>query len=132
MAAGRYGRRITYCIMCVGSIASALYFYQYNTSFGPAFLVSAVVAGGVTASFYGFFPLYFPELFPTAVRATGQGFSFNFGRIIAAVGGLQTASLMTFFNDSFPKAGSLMAGIYLIGIFIIWLGPETRGQALPD
>ncbi len=132
MAAGRYGRRITYFVMCVGSIASALYFYQYNTSFGPAFLVSAVVAGGVTASFYGFFPLYFPELFPTAVRATGQGFSFNFGRIIAAIGGLQTASLMTFFNDSFPKAGSLMAGIYLIGLFIIWLGPETRGQPLPD
>ncbi len=34
---------------------------------------------------WGFFPLYFPELFPTAVRATGQGFSFNFGRIVAAV-----------------------------------------------
>ncbi len=132
VAAGRFGRRITYTVMCVGSIASALWFYQGNSTFGTGFLVAAFLAGGLTASFYGFFPLYFPELFPTAVRATGQGFAFNFGRIIAAIGGLQTATLMGFFNGSFPKAGSVMAAIYLVGVFIIWLGPETKGQELPE
>lgn len=132
VAAGRFGRRRTYAIMCASSFCAALYFFQSNTEFGTAFLVSAFVAGGVTASFYGFFPLYFPELFPTAVRATGQGFSFNFGRILAAVGALQTAGLMAFFKGGLPTAASVLAGIYLIGIFIIWLGPETRGQPLPD
>ena len=132
MAAGRFGRRITYAVLCLGSFVSALYFFNYNTEFGTGFLLAAFLAGGVTASFYGFFPLYFPELFPTSVRATGQGFSFNFGRIIAAIGGLQTANLMTFFGNSFPKAGSVMASIYLVGVFVIWLGPETKGQELPD
>jgi len=132
MAAGHFGRRITYAVLCLGSFAAALYFYNFNTEFGPGFLLAAFLAGGVTASFYGFFPLYFPELFPTAVRATGQGFSFNFGRIIAAIGGLQTANLMRFFGDSFPKAGSVMASIYLVGVFVIWFGPETKGQELPD
>lgn len=132
MAAGRFGRRITYTVMCVGSIVSALWFYNGNTTFGTGFLVSAFLAGGITASFYGFFPLYFPELFPTAVRATGQGFSFNFGRIVAAIGGLQTATLMKAFDGSFPKAGSVMAAIYLVGVFIIWLGPETKDQELPE
>ena len=132
MAAGRFGRRITYAVLCLGSFVSALYFYNFHTEFGPGFLFAAFLAGGVTASFYGFFPLYFPELFPTSVRATGQGFSFNFGRIVAAIGGLQTANLMKFFGDSFPKAGSAMAAIYLIGVFVIWLGPETKGQELPD
>jgi SHS family sialic acid transporter-like MFS transporter len=132
MAAGRFGRRITYTVMCVGSFVSALYFYQGNSTFGVGFLVAAFLAGGITASFYGFFPLYFPELFPTAVRATSQGFAFNFGRIVAAIGGLQTATLMKAFDGSFPKAGSLMAAIYLIGVFIIWLGPETKGKELPD
>ena len=132
MAAGRFGRRITYSVMCVGSIASALWFYNANTTFGTGFLVAAFLAGGITASFYGFFPLYFPELFPTSVRATGQGFSFNFGRIVAAIGGLQTATLMKAFDGSFPKAGSIMAAIYVIGIFIIWLGPETKDQELPE
>lgn len=132
VAAGRFGRRITYTVMCVGSIASALWFYQGNSTFGTGFLVAAFLAGGITASFYGFFPLYFPELFPTAVRATGQGFSFNFGRIVAAIGGLQTATLMKAFDGSFPKAGSVMAVIYLIGVFIIWLGPETKDKELPE
>ena len=42
----------------------------------------------VTAAFYGWMPLYLPELFPTRVRATGQGLCFNFGRVVAAVGAL--------------------------------------------
>ena len=132
LAAGKFGRRITYAFLSLGSIAAAVYFYQGHTTFNGSFLVAAVLAGGVTASFYGFFPLYFPELFPTAVRATGQGFAFNFGRVIAAIGGLQTANLKAYFGGDLPKAGSALAAIYLVGVFIIWLGPETKGEDLPD
>jgi MFS family permease len=132
LAAGKFGRRITYALLSLGSIAAAVYFYQGHTTFNGSFLVAAVLAGGVTASFYGFFPLYFPELFPTAVRATGQGFAFNFGRVIAAIGGLQTANLKAYFGGDLPKAGSALAAIYLVGVFIIWLGPETKGHDLPD
>jgi len=130
--ADRLGRRPTYTLMCLGTIVSALVLYQTNTSFGPWFLICAFVTGGVSASFYGFFPLYFPELFPTAVRATGQGFAFNFGRIIAAIGGLQTATLMGLFGGSFPMAGSVLAAIYLLGVVLIWFGPETKGLPLPE
>lgn len=132
LVAGRFGRRITYTLLCFGSIAVCLFLYQANTTFGPLFLVSMFFAGGLTAAFYGFFPLYLPELFPTAVRATGQGFSYNFGRIIAAIGGLQTATLMAWFDNSFAKAGSVLAAIYLIGVFLVWLGPETKGKPLPE
>jgi SHS family sialic acid transporter-like MFS transporter len=132
LAAGRFGRRITYTLICLGSIGSALLLYQANTEFGPFFLVCSFLAGGVTAAFYGWFPLYLPELFPTAVRATGQGFAYNFGRILAAIGGLQTATLMGFFDGSFPKAGSVLTAIYLVGVFVVWLGPETRGKPLPE
>jgi MFS family permease len=84
------GRRPTFALLCLGSLASALWFYLGNDAFGPTFLVSITLVGGLTASFYGWLPLYLPELFPTRLRATGQGFSFNFGRIIAAVAALQT------------------------------------------
>ena len=131
-AAGKFGRRITYAVLCIASVGAAVYFYQGHSAFNSSFLFAAVLAGGVTASFYGFFPLYFPELFPTAVRATGQGFSFNFGRIIAAIGGLQTANLKAYFGGDLPKAGSALAAIYLIGVFIVWLGPETKGESLPE
>jgi MFS family permease len=132
VVAGKFGRRITYAALCVGSIASCLLLYQGNTQFNATFLVCMFLAGGITAAFYGWFPLYLPELFPTAVRATGQGFAYNFGRILAAVGGLQTATLMTLFGGSFPMAGSVLTVFYLVGLAIIWLGPETKGKPLPE
>lgn len=132
VAAGAFGRRRTFTVMCLGSIASAVYFYLGHDHFGFGFLIAAFLAGGVTASFYGFFPLYFPELFPTAVRATGQGFAFNFGRIVAAIGGLQTASLIAFFDGDFPSAGSALSVIYLLGAVLIWFGPETKNADLND
>ncbi len=68
------------------------------------------LAGCFTASFYGWLPLYLPELFPTAVCATGQGFAFNFGRILAAVGALQTGYLMKeVFDGDYARACSLMS-----------------------
>jgi MFS family permease len=132
LAAGRFGRRVTYAALCVGSILSCLLLYQGNDRFDGFFLFSIFLAGGVTAAFYGWFPLYLPELFPTVVRATGQGFAYNFGRILAAVGGLQTATLMGFFGGSFPMAGSVLTVFYLVGLVIIWLGPETKGKPLPE
>jgi MFS family permease len=132
VCAGRFGRKITFAVLCVGSLLSTLYLYQGNDQYNSHFLASVFLAGALTASFYGFFPLYLPELFPTAVRATGQGFSYNFGRIIAAIGSLQTANLMGAFDDSFAKAGSVVAMIYVVGALIIWLGPETKGRPLPD
>ncbi|MCE2861775.1 MAG: hypothetical protein RIR76_3306 [Verrucomicrobiota bacterium] len=132
LAAGRFGRRPTYVALCVGSFASALYFYLGHASFDSSFLFAAFLAGAITAAFYGFFPLYFPELFPTSVRATGQGFAFNFGRIVAAVGGLQTATLMKAFDGSFARAGAVLASIYLVGAFLVIWAPETKGRELPE
>jgi hypothetical protein len=113
--------------------------------------VTGALAGALTASFYGWLPLYLPELFPTAVRATGQGFGFNFGRILAAVGVLQTGSLMGLFEDGtaqrsfigpvlekftnqtgYPAACSVMSFIYIVGLVLIWFAPETRGKPLPE
>jgi MFS family permease len=131
LAAGRFGRRITYSVLCVGSLFTALLFFHGNTSFGAWFLVTVFLAGTMTASFYGFFPLYFPELFPTAVRATGQGFAFNFGRILAAVGSLQTATLMGHFGGSFAKASSVIVCVYYLGLVLIRFAPETKGKDLP-
>jgi MFS family permease len=138
LLAGWTGRRVAYSLLCLGSLASSLYFFQMNTAYGPAFLASVFVAGGLTASFYGWLPLYLPELFPTAVRATGQGFSYNFGRILAAVGALQTGNLIGLLagpnapSGGYPEACSVMSLIYLVGLVLIWFAPETRGQPLPE
>jgi MFS transporter, SHS family, sialic acid transporter len=142
LVSGWLGRRITYFALCLLSFISIVYLYSANDSYGPKFLASVFMAGGITTAFYGWFPLYLPELFPTSIRATSQGFAYNFGRVISAVGILQTAALTAYFSkgipqglietQAFPRAGTMLAGIYLIGLLIIWLGPETKGQPLPS
>jgi MFS family permease len=142
LVAGWLGRRITYCLLCVGSFISLVILYQANDTYGAPLLFSALAAGGITAAFYGWFPLYLPELFPTSIRATAQGFAYNFGRVLSALGTLQTATLTNWFAgdvahermeiEAFPKAGATLAAIYLVGLFIIWLAPETKGKPLPE
>jgi len=127
------GRRMSYVLLCLGALVSSLVFFQLNTSYNAMFLGTVFLAGGLTASFYGWLPLYLPELFPTRVRAFGQGFAFNFGRVLAAVGALQFGYLMdNVFNGSFPKACSILSLVYLIGMVVIWFAPETRRQPLPE
>jgi hypothetical protein len=126
------GRRWAYVALCLGSFATVWLFYRTNTEFNARFLVTVGCMGFVTAAFYGWLPLYLPELFPTRVRATGQGFSFNFGRILAAIGALQTSALMNAFGGGYPDACTAMASIYFVGIFVIWLAPETKSRPLDD
>jgi MFS family permease len=137
------GRRVAYCLLCVLSLASVYGLYLLNSSYGPGLLLWAFIAGTLTASFYGWLPLYLPELFRTNVRATGQGFAYNFGRILAAIGVLQTGNLMGLFKEGlslgfieipagYPLACSTMSLIYFVGMGLIWLAPETKGKPLPE
>jgi len=135
------GRRPAYCLLCFLSLLSAVYFFQFHNAYGTSFLIWALIAGACTASFYGWLPLYLPELFPTKVRATGQGFGFNFGRILAAIGTLQMSALLPYFSDQktvagvqggYPVACSYISGIYVIGMILIWFAPETKGKPLPE
>jgi hypothetical protein len=126
------GRRLGFTLLCLASLATSLVFFRLD-SYGPAFLAMMFLVGGVTASFYGWLPLYLPELFPTRIRATGQGFAYNFGRILAAIGALQAGVLVNeVFHGSYPDACSTIVLVYVIGMVVVWFAPETKGQPLPD
>ncbi len=133
------GRRPVYAVLCVLSMVAMIAFYQQGRfyeggqpPFDTAFVIFAGVLGMISASFYGWLPLYLPELFPTAVRATGQGFGFNFGRIIAAAGNLQMANLLAAFDKDYSRACALVAGVYVVGLVLIVIAPETKGKPLPE
>ncbi len=128
---GWLGRRITYFFLCIASFVILQIFFQPSAAFGNYFLFLAFLTGGISASFYGWLPLYLPELFPTAFRATGQGFGFNFGRIIAAIGVLQLQNLREAFGG-LPQACAALSCIYVVGLIVIWFVPETKGKPLPD
>jgi SHS family sialic acid transporter-like MFS transporter len=129
---GIIGRRPAYFGLCLGSliVCSILFrgFHEYST----AFLLMTGVVGAFTAAFYGWLPLYLPELFPTRVRATGQGTAFNSGRILAAVGAWQMGNITAYFDKSYPRAGAAIVFVYVIGMVLIWFAPETKNRPLPE
>jgi MFS family permease len=129
---GRMGRRPAYFILCAISLLSCGYLFRFVHEYDALFLVMVVFAGGATAAFYGWLPLYLPELFPTRVRATGQGLCYNSGRLLAALGAIQMGQLLKFYEGSYARAGATITLVYGAGLVLIWFGPETKGKPLPE
>ena len=84
---------------------------------------------------FGAFTFYLPELFPTRLRASGSGFTYNIGRIIAAGG--------PFFVGSIAAAGRGDPSVVVDTLFYVGFVPiigllglgwviETRGRKMPD
>jgi SHS family sialic acid transporter-like MFS transporter len=128
---GRMSRRVGYSVLCLLSLGVCAVLFRTQTTFGTMFLVWVALTGAATAAFYGWFPLYLPELFPTRVRATGQGLCFNAGRLVAAVGALTSGQLVAFYGG-YAQMGAVITLVYAVGLGLIWLAPETRGRPLPE
>ncbi len=126
------GRRPAYFLLCLVSLLSCAWLFRGIDAYGPLFLVLCFIVGTTTAAFYGWLPLYLPELFPTRVRATGQGIAFNAGRVFAAIAAVQMGTLMGMFGGSYARAGAIITLIYVVGLFTIWLAPETKNRPLPE
>ena len=140
---GWLGRRITY----FGPVHRVVRFRSFTVPSQRCVRAKAAglrvfAAGGITAAFYGWFPLYLPELFPTQHPRHQPGLRVQlrpraFGPRLSANGhadGLLRTGIAAdrVEIDAFPKAGATLAAIYLVGLFIIWLGPETKGKPLPE
>lgn len=124
------GRRGAYFLFGVGSLAASLYLFLGITKLTPL-LEFMPVYGYFVIGGFGTFALYLPELFPTRVRATGQGFCWNFARSITAIGPLSIGAMLAVFG-SLPEAASATTAAYLVGLVAIWFGPETKGVPLTD
>ena len=128
LVAAWLNRRITFFLLCLGSLVSCQLLFSMK-SYDLTFLAVTFIVGGMTAAVYGWLPLYLPELFPTRVRATAQGISFNFGRIFAGVGGIALGGSVP---GGYAKMGAVVSLIYVFGMLLIWLAPETKGKPLPE
>jgi MFS family permease len=126
------GRRPTYFLLCASSLAACGVLFRAFDTYNNTFLFTVFLVGMTTASFYGWLPLYLPELFRTRVRATGQGVSYNTGRILAAAGAMVAGQLVAFYDNSYAASGAMITLVYLAGMALIWLAPETKGKPLPE
>jgi MFS family permease len=125
-------RRLAYFLLCILAAGSCAYLFRTPFAYGNAFLFWVFIVGGVTASFFGWLPLYLPELFPTRIRATAQGFAYNIGRILAAAGTLGAGGLLNYFNEDYARMCAVVSLVYILGIVFIWFCPETKNKPLPE
>jgi MFS family permease len=132
LVGGWFGRRPVYFGLCLLSLIACSVLFRGFHHYSGAFLAMVAVVGFASAAFYGWLPLYLPELFPTRSRATGQGLAYNFGRILAALGAWQMGSIMAWFDKSYARAGAEIVLVYVVGMVLIWFAPETKDKPLPE
>jgi MFS family permease len=128
--AERWGRRGTFALMFAGSLVLTPMVFLGARNYQDVLLLLPLV-GFFTNGVFSGFPIYLPELYPTRLRATGAGFCFNAGRLIAAGGPFATGALVMLLG-SIGGAASTVASIYLVGLLLLLAAPETRGRPLPD
>jgi len=127
--ADRFGRRWAFALMCVGSLLLLPVTFLAPRSYAHVLLLLPFLGFFNNGIFSGF-PIYLPELYPTRIRATGAGFCFNVGRVLASTGPFLTGFLVTALG-TFGRAASAIALIYLVGLLILPFAPETNGKPLP-
>ena len=125
------GRRPLYFLCGLGGLLASLHMFLVVKNL-DALLWFAPVYGFFVMGGFAVFALYLPELFPTRVRATGQGICFNVSRALSAVGPLAVAYCGSAVLGSLPHAAVTTAAAYAVGLVAIWFGPETWRKPLAD
>lgn len=128
--ADRFGRRPIFALMCAGSFVMVPVVFLTPHAYAHILFLLPLLGFFNNGIFSGF-PIYLPELYPTRIRATGSGFCFNAGRVLASAGPFLTGFLVAALG-SFGRAASAVALIYLVGLAVLPFAPETRGKPLPD
>jgi SHS family sialic acid transporter-like MFS transporter len=126
------GRRRAYAMISAGATAFTLLMFLGTAPLRASFLPIVFAQGFVATLFFGWLPLYLPELFPTRVRAAGSGIAYNVGRFATAVGVLFAGVLFAAGGGSYSRVGSLCGLIYILGMIVIWWAPDTTDKRLHE
>ncbi len=133
----RVGRRPSLLLFFVLAFASVQATFWLTNSPATAIGFAALMGFCALAPFSAF-TIYFPELYPTRLRATGVGFCYNCARILAAAAPLTLGNLAGVFARThgdllgFRMACSAVACVYVFGLIGLIFAPETRGKPLPE
>ena len=122
----RIGRKKTYIGYLV---TAAILLFLYISIKVPVILLALgpFVAFFGTGYFSGFGAVT-AEIYPTSIRATAQGFTYNIGRVVSAVAPWAVGSLAQ--TSGFSAALSLCSLAFLLAALTWTWIPETRGREL--
>ncbi|MFE3329653.1 MFS transporter [Streptomyces sp. NPDC059176] len=122
------GRKRNIALFAVLSAACILAYTNIPAGSDGLLLVLGFPLGFCMSAIFSGFGSFLAELYPTEVRGTGQGFTYNTGRAVGAF----FPTLVGFLADSWGVGGALVFGAIgygLAGLALLGL-PETRGREL--
>jgi MFS family permease len=122
----RFGRRRTYvAYLLVAALLVPLYGATRNAA---ALLVLGPLVAFFGTGYFSGFGAVTAEIFPTAIRATAQGVTYNLGRGLSALAPITVGALSAEYG--LGGAFSITSGAFLLAAVLwIWI-PETRGRSL--
>jgi MFS family permease len=97
-----------------------------------ALLILLPVFGFFTLAMHAGYAIYFPELFPTHLRATGTSFCFNGGRLLAVPMLFFSGWLKSLPEMQIEYAITGLGSLFLLGFALMFFLPETKGRELPQ
>jgi MFS family permease len=122
----RIGRKRTYLGYLL--VAALLVFVYSSVRAETALLLLGPVTAFFATGFFSGFGAVTAELYPTEVRATLQGFTYNIGRVASAAAPYVVAGLTT--THGYGAALSVTAAAYLVAA-LFWVAiPETKGRVM--
>jgi MFS family permease len=122
----RVGRKRTYVAYLIG--AAVLLFAYVSVRAPLALLVLGPLVAFCATGYYSGFGAVTAEIFPTAIRATAQGFTYNIGRVVSAAAPFAVGTIAQ--THGFSTALSISSLAFLAAAALwIWI-PETRGRQL--
>jgi len=120
------GRRRAYVIYLIAAAALILIYVSVRAPL-PLLLLGPFVAFFATGYYSGFGAVT-AEIYPTAIRATAQGLTYNTGRIASAAAPFAVGTLAQ--THGFGTALSICSAAFLLAALCwLWI-PETRGRPL--
>jgi len=122
----KIGRKVTYITFLFFAAAFVvLYSSIHNAT--TLLLLGPIIAFFGTGYFSGFGTIT-AELFPTRIRATAQGFTYNIGRGLSALAPFTIGTLAKTYG--FSIAFYLTAAFFLFSALVAFALPETKGKEL--
>ena len=125
--ADRIGRRPAFTAFMIAAAAVVPLF-----AFGARSPLTLLLLGPLVGYFaHGYFSLFgamLAELFPTRIRASAQGFCYNSGRLVSAIGPFAIGAAAVKYGLGFSIAADAI--FFAVGAVLIWLLPETKGATL--
>ncbi len=129
--ADRVGRRLT-CALFLAAAAVLVPIYGGMARSPTVLILVGPLLGFVGHGYFSMFGAFLAELFPTAVRATGQGLTYNAGRGLGALAPYTIGALATLPRVGIGSALALTSAFFLAGALLLYALPDTTGAALED